>query len=156
MYLSNKNVVCLLALLIILLSAAGCAPKKVKTYESISDIRNEVIQSSISLLGKPYRSGAKGPDFFDCSGLVNYVYKRSNISLPVSTSGLLKAGYEISKSDVLPGDLVFFKIKKDLHVGIMLNKREFINASKSRGVAVDDVDAPYWKKSLIGYRSILY
>ena len=51
---------------------------------------------------------------------------------------------------------MFFKIKKDMHVGIMLNRKEFINASKSRGVAVDDVDASYWKKTLIGYKSVLY
>lgn len=155
MIIRNK-IIALLTILIALSFATGCAPKKVKTYESISDIRNEVVQSAISVLGKPYRSGAKGPDSFDCSGLVHYVYKRSNINVPVSTSGLLKAGYEIPKSDILPGDLVFFKIKKDLHVGIMLNQREFINASKSRGVAVDDVDTGYWKKTLIGYRGILY
>jgi len=139
-----------------LISMVGCAPKKVKTYESISDIRNEVVQSAVNVLGRPYRNGAKGPDFFDCSGLVSYAYKRSSVNVPVSTGGLLKAGYEIRRSEVLPGDLVFFKIKKDLHVGIMLNQKEFINASKSRGVAVDDVDANYWRKSLVGYRSILY
>ena len=152
----KSNILGFLLILVVLLLIAGCAPKKVKTYESVSDIRNEVVQSAISVLGKPYKNGAKGPDSFDCSGLVHYVYKRSGINVPVSTNGLLKAGYEIPKGNVLPGDLVFFKIKKDLHVGIMLNQREFINASKSRGVAVDDVDASYWKKSLIGFRSILY
>jgi len=141
---------------VVLVITAGCAPKKIKTYESISDIRNEVIQSSISLLGKPYRSGAKGPDSFDCSGLVHYVYKKSGIELPVSTEKLIQTGYEVKRSEVLPGDLVFFKIKKDLHVGIMLNRKEFINASKSRGVAVDDVDTIYWRKTLTGYRSVLY
>lgn len=143
-------------LFIVLAITAGCAPKKIKTYESMSDIRNEVIQSSISLLGKPYKSGAKGPDSFDCSGFVYYIYKKSGIDLPVSTDKLIQTGYEVKRSEVLPGDLVFFKIKKDLHVGVMLNRKEFINASKSRGVAVDDVDASYWRKTLIGYRSVLY
>ena len=141
---------------LVLIFITGCAPKKIKTYEYMSDIRNEVVQSAVNMLGKPYKNGAKGPDSFDCSGLVYYVYRQSNVPVPVSTGGLLKAGYEIQRSEALPGDLVFFKIKKDLHVGIMLNQKEFINASKSRGVAVDDVDTNYWKKTLIGYRSILY
>lgn len=146
----------ILGLIAALILINGCAPKKIKTYESISDIRNEVVQSAINVLGKAYKSGSKGPDSFDCSGLVYYAYKRANISVPTSTAGLLNAGYKIQRSEVLPGDLVFFKIKKDFHVGIMLNRKEFINASRSRGVAVDDVEANYWKKSLIGYRSILY
>mgnify|MGYP000846392858 FL=1 len=141
---------------VVLLFVNGCAPKKIKTYESISDIRNEVIQLSISLLGKQYKNGAKGPDSFDCSGFVYYVYKKTGIDLPVSTDKQIQTGYEVKRSEVLPGDLVFFKIKKDMHVGIMLNRKEFINASKSRGVAVDDVDASYWKKTLIGYKSVLY
>ncbi|MCX5810010.1 MAG: C40 family peptidase [Proteobacteria bacterium] len=144
------------AVFLVLIFITGCAPKKVKTYEHISDIRSEVVQSAVNMLGKPYKNGAKGPDSFDCSGLAYYVYKKSGVSLPVSTDKLIRIGYEIQRSEVLPGDLVFFKIKKDLHAGIMLNSREFIHASKSRGVAVDDVDTNYWKKSLIGYRSILY
>lgn len=146
----------ILGLIAVLILINGCAPKKIKTYESISDIRNEVVQSAINVLGKTYKSGSKGPDSFDCSGLVYYAYKRSNISVPPSTAGLLNAGYKIQRSEVLPGDLVFFKIKKYFHVGIMLNRKEFIHASRSRGVAVDDVEVNYWKKSLIGYRSILY
>ena len=152
----NCRVAGVFAVFLVLIFITGCAPKKVKTYEHISDIRNEVVQSAVNMLGKPYKNGAKGPDSFDCSGLVYYVYKKSGVSLPVSTDKLIVTGYEIHRSETLPGDLVFFKIKKSLHVGIMLNQKEFINASKSRGVAVDDVDANYWRKSLIGYRSILY
>lgn len=144
------------AVFLVLIFITGCAPKKVKTYEYISDIRSEVVQSAVNMLGKPYKNGAKGPDSFDCSGLVYYVYRKSGVLLPVSTDKLIRTGYEIQRSGVLPGDLVFFKTKKDLHAGIMLNRKEFIHASKSRGVAVDDVDTNYWKKSLIGYRSILH
>jgi probable lipoprotein NlpC len=55
----------------------------------------------------------------------------------------------------LPGDLVIFKIKRDFHVGVVLNDREFVHASKSRGVAIDDLSLPYWTKSLQGFRSVL-
>ncbi len=148
-------------LLAVLLLIYGCGtPKKVKLYESpssapVSDLRNNIIETAISLHGNPYRSGAKGSDAFDCSGFVHYVYKRSGISVPVSTDALIKTGTEISRDQVQPGDLVFFKIKKDLHTGIMINRKEFIHASKSRGIALDNVDANYWRRSFQSFRCVL-
>jgi cell wall-associated NlpC family hydrolase len=133
----------------------GCAPKKVRIYESTSDVRNNIIQTSASFMGKPYKSGAKGPDAFDCSGFVYYVFGQSRVALPVTAEGILKMGYQISRDGVRPGDLVFFKISKELHVGIMLNNGEFIHASKSRGVAVDDVDSSYWRRNLLSFRAVL-
>lgn len=132
-----------------------CAPKKVRVYDSVSDIRNDIIQTSVAFMGKPYRSGAKGPDAFDCSGFVYYVFRQSQVVLPVTAEELLKTGYQTSREGVRPGDLVFFKIKKDLHLGIMINGREFIHASKSRGVTVDDVDSSYWRRSLLSFRAVL-
>ena len=146
------TIMCLLAALFL----SGCgAPKKVKIYESTSDIRSKIVEDAISLHGNPYKNGAKGSDAFDCSGFVNFVFKRSGINLPVSTDKQIKAGSEVSRDNVQPGDLVFFKIKKDLHVGIMINRKEFIHASTSRGIAVDDVEASYWRRSLLEFRSVL-
>ncbi|MDD5009452.1 MAG: C40 family peptidase [Syntrophorhabdaceae bacterium] len=132
-----------------------CAPKKVRVYESTSEIRGDIIQSSVAFMGKPYRSGAKGPDAFDCSGFVYYVFKQSSVVLPVTAEGLLGMGYQIPRDSVQPGDLVFFKINKGLHLGIMLNDREFIHASKSRGVTVDNVDSSYWRRNLVSFRTVL-
>lgn len=134
---------------------SGCAAKKVQIYEQTTDLRNNIVHSAINLHGKPYKSGAKGPDAFDCSGFIHYVYKKWGVILPVTTDGLIRIGYEINNSNVQPGDLVFFKIKKELHTGIMLNRKEFIHASRSRGVAIDNIEAVYWRKGLIGYRCVL-
>jgi cell wall-associated NlpC family hydrolase len=144
-------------LLIVLLLAGifGCAPKQVKIYQPIEGIRNDIVQYTVALLGKPYKSGAKGPDTFDCSGLIYYVYKKVSITLPVMTEGLVKAGYDVSRDDVLPGDLVFFKIKKNLHSGIMINKTDFIHSSTSRGVTVDNIESTYWQKNFIAFKSVL-
>jgi len=133
----------------------SCAPKQVKIYQQTDGIRNEIVQYAISFLGKPYRIGAKGPDSFDCSGLIYYTYRKFNITLPVMTEGLLRTGYKISKSNVLPGDLVFFRIKKSFHSGIMINKIDFIHSSTSRGVTVDNIESKYWREKLIGFRNIL-
>jgi cell wall-associated NlpC family hydrolase len=108
----------------------------------------------LSLQGKPYKSGAKGPDAFDCSGFVHYVYRNSSILLPVTSDALSRAGVEISYEHSLPGDLVFFKIKRGLHVGIMVDQRKFIHASVSRGIVIDDLALPYWTKTLLTFRSV--
>lgn len=134
---------------------SGCAPKQVRVYEVGPGLRNDIIQHAVTLLGKPYKNGARGPNAFDCSGFIYYVYKRVNITLPVMTEGQIKAGAAVSKDNVLPGDLVFFNIKRDLHAGIMINRRDFIHSSKSRGVVVDDIDSKHWRLNLVGFRGVL-
>ncbi|MEW6186832.1 MAG: C40 family peptidase [Thermodesulfobacteriota bacterium] len=118
-------------------------------------MRKEVVQQGFILLGKPYKLGARGPEAFDCSGLVYYIFQRIGLTLPFMTEGLLRQGYSISGDRVQEGDLVFFKNIKEFHVGIMINKQEFIHASTRRGVVIDTIKASYWKRSLIGFKSVL-
>jgi cell wall-associated NlpC family hydrolase len=138
-----------------LLAASGCAPAVIKGYESaapaIRERREGIIQYAVTLLGKPYRSAAKGPDSFDCSGFVSYVFGRFDVMVPPSTRALDSVGYEVSRNDVLMGDLVVFRN----HVGIMINAFEFIHASASRGVAIDSIDATYWRRSFSHFRRVL-
>jgi probable lipoprotein NlpC len=138
-------------------TAFGCAPKKLRIYESapVPQVRDDIVEYALTLLGKPYRNGAKGPDAFDCSGFVYHVYGRFEIAVPVSTEGLNTIGYEISRDDIMVGDLVIFKIRREHHVGVMINHLEFIHASKSRGVAIDSLDFVYWKKNFSHFRRIL-
>ncbi len=147
-----------LALVLPLLLSAGCAAKKVRIYDtgSVQQNRENIIQYASTLLGKPYKNAAKGPDAFDCSGLVYYVYKRFDIGLPISTDGLNRTGWEIAPDDVAAADLVLFRIKRDNHVGIMINRIEFIHASKSRGVTVDSLEAGYWRRNFSQFRRVMY
>jgi cell wall-associated NlpC family hydrolase len=133
----------------------GCGPKKISIPEPLSEARANVVRSAMDLLGKPYKNGGRGPDAFDCSGLVYFAYKKSGLTLPVTAEEQGKGGGGVSREAILPGDLVVFRIKRDFHVGIMLNDKEFIHASKSRGVAIDDLSLPYWARSLQGFRSFL-
>jgi cell wall-associated NlpC family hydrolase len=121
----------------------------------LSETRNNLLHTALALQGKPYKSGAKGPDAFDCSGFVHYVYRNSSIILPVTSDDLNRSGVEIAREYSLPGDLVFFRIKRDLHVGILVNRREFIHASLSRGIVIDDLALPYWNKTFLAFRSVL-
>ena len=146
-------------LLIVPLLAAffGCVSIAVKDREPSPDaaFRESIVDYATTFLGRPYRNGAKGPGAFDCSGYVYYVYGRFGVAVPISTEGLSKAGREVPREDVLRGDLAIFRIKGDPHVGIMINGLEFIHASKSKGVTIDSIDAPYWKRNFSHFRRIL-
>ena len=66
--------------------------------------------------GKPYRWAAAGPSSFDCSGLVQYVYRHLGVSLPRTTTAQYNAGIHIARSQMQPGDLIF--VDGLGHVGI--------------------------------------
>jgi cell wall-associated NlpC family hydrolase len=135
--------------------AFGCGPKKIRIPEPLSGSRANVVSASVDLLGKTYKTGGRGPNVFDCSGLVYYVYKRVGVILPATAEEQGRIGVEVSRESILPGDIVAFRIKREFHIGIVLNEREFIHASKSKGVAIDDLSTPYWTRSLQGFRSVL-
>jgi cell wall-associated NlpC family hydrolase len=144
----------LVSLIVVL---AGCAPKKVRVYEygGAPQKGDAVVQYAAGLLGKPYKSGAKGPDAFDCSGFVHYVYKRYEINVPYTTEELVRTGFQVARENTAAGDLVIFTIKRNYHIGIMMNEREFLHASTSKGVAVGSLDLPYWRRSLLQFRRVL-
>jgi peptidoglycan DL-endopeptidase CwlO len=77
-------------------------------------------------LGVPYVWGGASPSGFDCSGLVVYVYGQLGVSLPHYTGSLWGSGAHVSRSDLAPGDLVFF-YNLD-HVGIYIGGGVFIHA----------------------------
>jgi cell wall-associated NlpC family hydrolase len=147
----------LLILFCISVALAGCAPKKVRVYEYGGPPQkgDAIVQYAAGMLGRPYKSGAKGPDAFDCSGFVYYVYKRYEIKVPYTTEELVYKGYQISRENVVAGDLVIFTIKRSYHIGIMMNEREFVHASTSKGVAIGNLDLPYWRRSFSHFRRIL-
>ncbi len=133
---------------------AGCAPKKVRVYEGPPQRGDALVQYACELIGRPYRNGGKGPDAFDCSGFVHYVYKHFDIKVPYTTDELVRTGYQIPREEILAGDLVIFTIKRSYHIGIMMNGQEFVHASTSKGVAIGNLDLPYWRRGLSHFRRV--
>lgn len=133
----------------------ACAPKKIKVYDVPDGVRSDIVQIALAQQGKKYRSGNKGPDYFDCSGLIYYTYRQAGISLPLTAEAQGKFGVEIPRDTAQPGDLVLFKIKNDDHIGIMINRSDFVHASKSRGVTIDSLNSAYWRKYIVGFRSVM-
>ena len=88
---------------------------------------------------------------FDCSAFVAWAYKQAGVSLPASTGALTGAGKQVSKSQMQPGDLVFFNTyKTDGHVGIYVGGGKFIGSQSSTGVAVANMSSGYWADKFNG------
>lgn len=127
---------------------------------------SDVIDYAKTFLGRPYRSGAKGPTAFDCSGFTSFVFKDFGINLNSSSSTQYLQGTHIDLEDVMPGDLIFFngrKISKTRvgHVGMVIEVDDsgcitFIHAACGSGVKIDKYpDDGYYSKRFIGTKRIL-
>ncbi len=78
-------------------------------------------------IGKPYAWGATGPDSYDCSGLTKAAWAAAGVSLPRTTFTQINAGRRVSRSQLEPGDLVFYYAGLS-HVAIYVGHGEIIHA----------------------------
>ncbi|MCX4764447.1 NlpC/P60 family protein [Streptomyces sp. NBC_01275] len=98
------------------------------------------VSFAYSKLGSPYVWGATGPDAFDCSGLMLAAYRSAGVSLPRTTYAQIGAGQRVSRSELLPGDLVFF-YSGISHVGLYIGNGQMIHApNPSAPVRVAPID----------------
>ena len=121
---------------------------------------NAVLMRAISLVGTPYRYGGNTPESgFDCSGLVNYVYRDMlDLRLPRTSRELAAVqGPKIAPTQLASGDLVFFGNGDDVsHVGIYVGEGRFVHAPNSGGtVRLDRLDGSWWRDHYSGARRLL-
>ena len=96
--------------------------------------------------GVPYVWGGSSPNGFDCSGFVQYVYAQNGIQLPRTADYQANVGQWVDKSQLQPGDLVFFAgdYVNVSHVGIYVGDGKMIHASSGkRRIDYDDLSRPY-------------
>ncbi|WP_225847830.1 C40 family peptidase [Streptomyces sp. HPF1205] len=91
------------------------------------------IQFALAQRGKPYVSGGTGPNAYDCSGLTQAAYKAAGITIGRTTWDQVTDGVAVSKSDLRPGDLVFF-YSGISHVGIYLGNGQIVHAPHTGAV----------------------
>ncbi len=125
----------------------------------LESAQEAVIQEAMNHLGTPYVWGGKAPGGFDCSGFVYYVYGQMGYSMGYDAVQQLKDGLVVDRSELEPGDLVFFQGTSwqssiVTHVGIYAGDGEFIHASNS-GIAVASLDDEYWQGHYFGARRVL-
>ena len=95
---------------------------------------NEVIAYAENFMGTPYEWGAVGPNTFDCSGFVQYVYAHFGIKIGRTTYDQIYNGEFVSRENLEPGDLVFFGTGSPHHVGIYIGNNTYIHAPRTGDV----------------------
>lgn len=107
-------------------------------------------------LGKQYHFGGRSPEAgFDCSGLAWWTHRQAGIDIPLTSETQFKAGRQVAKDDIRPGDLLFFTTERrgPSHVGVYIGEGGFIHApKKGRSVSKDRLDDRYWGLHFLGAR----
>ena len=103
-----------------------------------------------------YKMGGNSKSGIDCSAFTQKIYKEKfGVELPRTTLTQVNMGEEVKKSDLKPGDLVFFKTSKtDKHVGVYVGNNNFLHAS-IRGIQFTSMDKPFYKKNYWTSRRII-
>jgi cell wall-associated NlpC family hydrolase len=101
-----------------------------KAAAAPSQAAQVAVDTAMAQIGDPYVWGAGGPDSFDCSGLTQYAYAAAGVSLPHSSSMQSQMGTPVSRSELQPGDLVFFYSPVS-HVGMYIGNGQMVHASTS-------------------------
>ena len=136
-------------------TSAAATPEASKADESIKD---RLLSVARGMLAVPYRYGGTTLWGLDCSGFVQKTFAFLNLDLPRTAREQYREGLKVAKSDLSPGDLVFFRTyaKYASHVGIYLGDNRFVHASsRDRKVTIDSLDEPYYMKHYLGAKRLL-
>lgn len=129
------------------------AQQKIQTQSKNSDV-NKVLSAYRNWAGTRYRLGGESKSGIDCSAFVRATMQTAfNIHLPRSTAEQKYSGKAIAKSELRPGDLVFFR--KNHHVGVYIGGGKFVHASSSRGVTTSSLSESYWARTYTQSRRVL-
>ena len=94
-----------------------------------------------SQLGKPYRYASAGPNAYDCSGLTSAAWSKVGVSLPRTSQSQIGVGRSVSKSELQPGDLVFY-YSGISHVGLYAGNGQIVHAPRpGKSVEYASVDS---------------
>lgn len=108
-------------------------------YVPSSTSGNALVDTASQYLGTPYVWGGTTPKGFDCSGLVQYVYKQNGVNIPRTSQQQFKSGTPVDANNLQAGDLVFFKGSQGTttepgHVGMYIDNGQYIQAPKTGDV----------------------
>jgi cell wall-associated NlpC family hydrolase len=125
----------------------------------ITERTSDLVSTAIGFLGIPYlRGGNSAESGFDCSGFVRAIYKETiGLVLPRTAAEQANATQNIDKTQLKPGDLVFFNTlrRSFSHVGIYLGDNKFIHSPRSgSSVRIEDMRIPYWNVRFDGARRV--
>ena len=126
---------------------------------SSTDLGSQIVATAKEYLGYRYVWGGMSTSGFDCSGFVNYIYKLYGYSMNrVAQNIYSNDGTSVAKSELQPGDLVFFGYSaySVTHVGMYIGDGQFIHASSSAGqVVITSLSENYYTRMYVGAKRIL-
>lgn len=137
--------------------------QKTSEHSINNQLVSNIINTGRSLLGRKYKYGGTNPNTgLDCSAFLQYIFKQNGVNIPRDTSGIFKAGKEVSLSNVQPGDIICSKGRgpSGRHVQLVSRvdsetNRIYVIEAKGREYGI--VEGPLTKKSsdIISVRRIL-
>ncbi|TLS41553.1 hypothetical protein FE633_35790 [Streptomyces montanus] len=111
--------------------AAAGASDSPSTYNGPASGRAKTaLDFAYAQLGKPYEWGATGPNSYDCSGLVGAAWRSAGVSLPRTVKQMYDAGRKVSKSDLQPGDIIYW-YNDNQHNGMYVGNGKAIHAPRT-------------------------
>jgi cell wall-associated NlpC family hydrolase len=153
-----------ISVLALVLAACGSAARRAQppliAGTPRANAANAVLFRAIALVGTPYHWGGNTPQGgFDCSGLVDYVYRdAAGLSLPRTSTEMSELSERKLAGDSLQsGDLVFFANGGRIgHVGIYVGERRFVHAPNSGGtVRLESIDDAWWREHFVYGKRVL-
>ncbi len=141
--------------------AAANAKKKGLKYTLKEREREALLKYAKYFKGGKYKWGGTTPEGFDCSGYVQYLYKKHGINLPRTALAQSKVGTSVPEEKLQKGDLVFFLTDKKrgipvTHVGIYLGNGKFIHAaSRKKGITISPLEYGHYSNCYVGARRVL-
>ena len=149
-------------------SAAGMLPGtdtpsplyRANLCPTIMSLGKDVTDIARQGLGVRYRSGGSSPaSGFDCSGFVYWVFAKHGVTVPRDSVRQSRAGQEVAKADLMPGDIIIFRIANTpngRHSAIYIGDGRFIHSpSAGSSVRIERLDAAYWKRHYLTARRVL-
>jgi hypothetical protein len=142
-----------------LLADKGLMGHLQQVRQTFVDRTSDLVVTAIGFLGVPYRRGGNTLETgFDCSGFVRAMYNQTvGHLLPRRAEEQAAATQKIDRSELRPGDLVFFNTMRRAfsHVGIYVGEGKFIHSPKPGAqVRVEDMSGSYWQRRFSGARRV--
>ena len=119
---------------------------------------DELISSAMGFLGVAYRFGGTTPTGFDCSGFMQYIFRKAfSVNLPRTSAEQATVGIYVSRSELQPGDMVFFRTSGNRisHVGMYIGNDRFIHAPRTgKRIEITSLSSQYWSSKYATARRV--
>ena len=120
---------------------------------------DELIGNAMGLLGVSYRFGGTSVSSgFDCSGFMQHIFRKTmQINLPRTSAEQAKMGVAVNRSELQPGDMVFFSTSRGRisHVGLYIGNNRFIHAPRTgKSIEITSLGNKYWNSKYVTARRV--